>query len=303
MVAVRLMLGCLPGTILAQWGHDHGGWRGQDGGNLPGQSTPPLPNSQLTEIRWIRDGPQNFAYWEAQALCSERFQDAFPAVCTLDEICPVRHQGGEEPVGGFAGKPDSWVPVGDEYNSWVQTGIGGYWQSCMLHRDIAGGMYGPPWWGFQEDWWWNYADVNYHFKGDICCSNRPIQRQRWIRDLPSTSTWDEAKIACQSFGAHRLCTRAEICPNGHKGGAVPDGGYATIPDSWVPTNDFDNSWVQTGGRNWDSCLLHNEIAHGAYPEPPEWGRKDDETHFRRDVCCHQEHRRLSEDMNNSPRMV
>jgi len=105
----------------------------------------------------------------------------------------------------------------------------------------------------------------------------------WVRDLPGTTSYDQAVQYCEAKDA-RLCTRAEICPNGHSGEEMPDGGFSATSDSWVPTSDSENSWVQTGKTGWPPCLLHTEINGGKHGKPS-WGTQNGNHGFRHDVCC------------------
>jgi len=106
--------------------------------------------------------------------------------------------------------------------------------------------------------------------------------RHWTRTMPPTTSYSQAQQHCQTQG-RRLCTRAEICPNGHAGGETPHGGKAS-GDSWVPVNDEDNQWVQTGDGTWPSCQLHTEISGGSKGKP-NWGPAQGNHGFRHDVCC------------------
>ena len=45
---------------------------------------------------------------------------------------------------------DSWSPVLDAFNEWIQIGGGGLWAFGELHTEIAGGIHGNPSWGLEE---------------------------------------------------------------------------------------------------------------------------------------------------------
>lgn len=128
----------------------------------------------------------------------------------------------------------------------------------------------------------SYAGITDIVEDCVPCSTGTV----WTRTIdPAQATYSQMEQYCADTG-RRICTRAEICPNGHHPGAVPDGGKAS-GDSWVPVSDEVDQWVQTGDAYWPSCQLHTEIAGGVLPKP-EWSSKGGEKHahgFRHDLCC------------------
>lgn len=134
----------------------------------------------------------------------------------------------------------------------------------------------------------------------LCCKvNDYINR--WVQGY-TTSTYTRAKKECQKDGGRRLCTRAEICPDGHTGGERPDGGKFHR-DMWVPTSDWKDAWVQTG-TGWPTCLLHSEIDGGKHGNPS-WSEEVGGEHgktFRGRICCRKDPRDLKEAKDQARRL-
>lgn len=71
-------------------------------------------------------------------------------LCCYDDYCP---QGqGNPPVGGTR-QGDEWAPARDADNWWLQVGVwgGDPTNTCVLHHELQGGVYGLPGWGTSSD--------------------------------------------------------------------------------------------------------------------------------------------------------
>jgi hypothetical protein len=123
------------------------------------------PFSSPGRVIWTRTMEGSTSYALAQQHCEA--QGA--RLCNREEICPNGHAGGETPAGGKA-SGDSWVPVGDEDNQWVQTG-NAHWPSCQLHTEIANGVHGKPGWG--------PTTVAHGFRHDVCCVAAGFTHDPW----------------------------------------------------------------------------------------------------------------------------
>merc|ERR1719410_1447856 len=146
--------------------------------------------------------------------------------------------------------------------------------SCQLHQEVAYYNWGQskPGWGASKQAW--------HMRQDVCCSSRLM----WARNVASTMPYQDAVQYCQ-VRQLRLCLREEICPNGHQAGDKPLGGFSTHSDSWVPTADSSNSWVQVA-KQPISCQLHQEVTYYNWGQSkPGWGASKQAWHMRQDVCC------------------
>jgi len=71
-------------------------------------------------------------------------------VCCYEDYCP---QGAANPPLGGTRNGDEWAPTRDRENSWVQVGLwgGDPANTCVLHQDLSGGIYGLPGWGATGD--------------------------------------------------------------------------------------------------------------------------------------------------------
>ena len=98
-----------------------------------------------------------------------------------------------------------------------------------------------------------------------------------------TNSWSESESLCATH-SKTLCTRAQICPNGHSADSDVEGGKRS-GDQWAPAADEDNTWVQVGAAsNWPSCQTHSEIAGGAYGKPA-WGTTSAYSVHRTNIAC------------------
>jgi len=101
------------------------------------------------------------------------------------------------------------------------------------------------------------------------------------QNIQRTTTYAEAAEQCKASGK-TLCTRAEVCPDGHKGGEAPSGGKKS-GDVWVPVAG-DNDWLQVGNGHWPSCQLHSEI-NGGKGGKASWGTTSGSHKFRQEAPC------------------
>ena len=98
-----------------------------------------------------------------------------------------------------------------------------------------------------------------------------------------TNSWSESESLCATH-SKTLCTRAQICPNGHSADSDVEGGKRS-GDQWAPAADEDNTWVQVGAvSSWPSCLKHSEIADAAYGKPA-WGTTSAYYDHRTNIAC------------------
>lgn len=120
--------------------------------------------------------------------------------------------------------------------------------SCVLHHELSGGIYGLPGWG-------NDGQSYSHQGWVLCCAQTAESCARtanvaesvaggitWFEVGSGMTDYDSGKQHCSSSGSV-LCCYDDYCPDGP--GNAPVGGRRQ-GDEWAPARDGDNWWLQVG---------------------------------------------------------
>ena len=95
---------------------------------------------------WFEIGSAMTTYASGAQHCAS----SLLTLCCYEDYCP---QGAASPPLGGTRNGDEWAPTRDQENSWVQVGLwgGDAANTCVLHQDLSGGIYGLPGWGATAD--------------------------------------------------------------------------------------------------------------------------------------------------------
>ena len=130
---------------------------------------------------WFEIGDGMTDYDSGRSFCSSQGQ----MLCCYDDYCP--DGPGQAPLGGRRGG-DEWAPTRDDANYWVQVGTwgGDPANSCVLHHELSGGIYGLPGWGN---------------------SGSSARHQGWIMCCPTTTRTD---LWSSGGDTDPVCSRSPI---------------------------------------------------------------------------------------------
>lgn len=118
------------------------------------------------KIWWDEAMPNTMTYSEARAHCQA---DPAGRLCTQEEVCP--HGPKKQPANGYSGQ-NSFVPVSDTSNQWVQIG----------NQDTVCTAQHQPEWGEKPD--------AHSMRHSVCCSNHPLVDG----DSQSTTPWSPPSV-------------------------------------------------------------------------------------------------------------
>ena len=233
----------------------------------------------------------------------------------FDAYCP--DGPGAAPFGG-AGGSQSWSPIADRNNHWVN--VGGSDNPCILYTNM---FPDPPAWGITGE------DNEELTRRVLCCPttaktteapNSPVPEPatpsnplsaaanflsgaKETDGAPASVVYEEAKEKyhvvgydrsngwtgqtygaalefCASKNSKVQCTYDVVCPMGSDG--PPVGGVEEGPNGvWIATIDSPNGWIQVGHKN--TCMKYSDLK----PHPPMWGLTgtDNESVTRHVKCC------------------
>jgi len=272
-----------------------------------------LPVWAFRESGW--DGR---TYLEALDFCREK--EGY-GLCPTEAVCPLGPNS--EPFGGydFESWNESWVPIADAPNDWVQVGAVEEGGACIRY---SSDYPKAPEWGLtgedSEDITQRLAccmDVFTEFEDEsafveaVATAAEPTEEEEVSNEKGVVmdeqlsvvyqtvgetyrpklfdrnqgwkgQTYSEAFAFCVDFDFYMPCPYEAICPLGK--GTVPLGGNKesnTKGGSWAPILEGHNEWVQLSEDG--SCVQWSHL----HPGPPPWGEtgEDNEELTRNVACC------------------
>lgn len=206
-------------------------------------------------------------YSEAVAFC--QLKGALYVLCPYEVLCPSGPHS--LPYGGTVDEPgDSWAPVSDSTNDWVQ--IGSEASMCLSYANVN---LQPPKWGVT-------GQENEQITRYVMCCQIPIPEEQslgdeLIKDEYETlhplwfdrsngyegETFSDAQGMCKSMNLD-LCPLDVVCPQGEA--QEPYGGTVDVPGgAWTPILSPNKDWVSLSSDQ--PCQTYADSHSG---ESPTW---------------------------------
>jgi len=256
------------------------------------------------------DGWAGKSYYDTILFCAEK-GSRIP--CPYEAYCPLGP--GAHLLGGGRGEGESWAPIIDVPNGWVQVGSD---NTCMPYNAIH---VVPPAWGLDVDE--TDSGIGIDISHVMCC-HEPEDGFGWVledeqksqvnveearteleqtamdifhpvwysrRDGYQGTTHYEADLFCRNIGHRQLCPIEAYCPNGQPDSSTHDDLYLNRGpfegEQWAPIRPLSGGatdWLLIGtlrGNPTSTCATYSQLEDSE----PTWDIAGSQSEQKQHVLC------------------